>query len=201
MNVENPTLADLMDEAEVSRLLAKYGPGRRWPIHFEVSAETFSEWWRKLVAKSNRRGEAVLVIQRPDGQILLHTKRFYPEGIYRLPSGGVHPDEPVLEGMLREAKEETGLDVTLDRFLGTIEYEFRHVQQRLPFVSYVFVLQVNDSLPVAQDAGEQICDFRYVSHASLRQVAAQLRALPARWGDWGQFRAPPHDLAADALEP
>ena len=101
--------------------------------------------------------------------------------------------------MLREAKEETSLAVTLDRFLGTIEYEFRHGQQRLPFVSYVFFLQVDDSLPVAQDAGEQITDFRYVSPASLRQVAAQLRALPERWGDWGQFRAPPHDLAADAL--
>lgn len=201
VDVENPTLADLMDEAEVSRLLAEYGPGRRWPVNFEVSAETFGEWWRKLVVKSNRRGEAVLVIQRSDGQVLLHTKQFYPEGIYRLPSGGVHPDELVLEGMLREAKEETGLDVTLDRFLGTVEYEFHYEQRRLPFVSYVFVLQVNDGLPVAQDAGEQITDFRYVSPASLRQVAAQLRALPDRWGDWGQFRAPPHDLAADALEP
>ena len=199
MDIENPILADLMDEAEVSRLLAKYGPGRRWPIKVEVSAETFSEWWRKLVTKSNRRGEAVLVIQRPDGQILLHTKQFYPEAIYRLPSGGIHPGEPVLEGMLREAKEETSLAVTLDRFLGTVEYQFRHEQQRLPFVSYVFVLQVDDSLPVTQDAGEQISDFRYVSPANLRQVAAQLRALPDRWGDWGQFRAPPHDLAADAL--
>jgi 8-oxo-dGTP pyrophosphatase MutT (NUDIX family) len=199
--VKGPLLADLVDEAEISQLLADYGPGRRWRASLEVSASTFDDWWEKIVRKPNRRGEVVLAIRRPDGQILLHTKRFYPEGVFRLPSGGVHPEEAVLTGMTRESKEETGLDVTVDRFLGSVEYEFHHDQRRLPFVSYVFVVDADERTPVAQDPEEGITGFRYVSAPEIRRVAEQLRALPDRWSDWGNFRALPHDLVADALRP
>jgi 8-oxo-dGTP pyrophosphatase MutT (NUDIX family) len=197
--VKSLTLADLIDEDEVSQLLAEYGPGQRRRVALGVSTRSFDGWLGDMVTKANRRGEAVLVIRRPDGQVLLHAKRFYPEGVFRLPSGGVHPGEPVLAGAIREAKEETSLEVSTSRFLGTVEYEFRHGQRRLPFVSYVLVVQADNSVPVAQDPGEEISAFRYVSPAELRQVAAQLRALPPQWADWGRFRAPPHDLVADAL--
>jgi 8-oxo-dGTP pyrophosphatase MutT (NUDIX family) len=197
--VKGLTLADLINEAEISQLLAEYGPGQRRQVTREVSAFSFDHWWQKVANNPNRRGEVVMAIRRPDGRVLLHTKRFYPEGIFRLPSGGVQPDEAVLTGMAREAEEETGLDVTVDRFLGTVEYEFRHGRRRLPFVSYVFVLKADNSAPVAQDSGEEITGFRYVSPSELRMVAAQLRALPAEWSDWGHFRAPPHDLVADVL--
>jgi 8-oxo-dGTP pyrophosphatase MutT (NUDIX family) len=169
-------------------------------VSLKVSALTFDDWWKKIVSKPNRRGEVVLAIRRPDGKILLHTKRFYPEGVFRLPSGGVHVEEAVLTGMTREAKEETGLDVAVDRFLGTVEYEFRYGRRRLLFVSYVFVVHADERMPVAQDPEEEITGFRYVSPLGIRRVAEQLRALPGRWSDWGHFRAPPHDLVADALQ-
>lgn len=194
------TLADLINQAEISELIADYGPGQRRPVTLEVSAHSFDGWLEKMVHHPNRRGEAVLVIQRPDGRILLHTKRFYPKGVFRLPSGGVHPSEAVLAGATREAKEETGLDVTVDRFLGTVEYEFRNAQRQWPFVSYLFVLQADNSTPVVHDPGEEITGFRYVSPVRLRQVAAQLRKLPPQWTDWGHFRALPHDMVADALQ-
>jgi len=111
----------------------------------------------------------------------------------------VHPDEPVLSGVIRETKEETGLDVIVDRFLGMVEYEFCHGDQRLPFVSYVFLLRADNDRPVVQDPEEQITGFRYVTPPEIRAVAAQLRALPPKWADWGRFRAPPHDLVADVL--
>lgn len=197
MNV--PTLADLISEVEISELNADYGPGERRQVALEVSAQTFDDWLRKMVTKANRRGEVVLVIQRPDGQTLLHTKQFYPEGVYRLPTGGVHPDESVLSGAVREAREETGLTVTVDGFLGTVEYEFCHEGRRLFFVSYVLLLQANDHRPVVQDPDEQITGFRYVPPREIRAVAAQLRALPSEWDDWGRFRALPHDLIADVM--
>lgn len=198
--MEGPTLADLIDDTEISQLNADYGPGDRWRISLEVSALSFDNWLRKMGTSPNRRGEAVLAIRRPDGQVLLHTKRFYPQEIYRLPSGGVHPGEPVLSGVIRETKEETGLDVTVDRFLGTVEYEFRHAGRQLPFVSYVFLVQqTNNDQPEVQDPEEQITGFCYVAPNGIRVVGAQLRALPSEWADWGSFRAPPHDLVADAL--
>ncbi len=192
-------LNDLIDETEVSQLSAAYGPAERRQMLVEMELATFENWWEKLVIRSNRRGEVVLAIRRPDEQVLLHTKSFYPQGAYRLPSGGVHPGEAVLAGAMREAKEETGLDVTVERFVGVVEYEFRHGQRRLPFVSYVFVMQASADAPVPQDPDEEISGFRYVSPAEIRQVAAQLRALPPDWSDWGTFRAMPHDMVADAL--
>ena len=201
--MKGPTLADLIDEVEISQLNADYGPGDHRRVALEMSAllahVSFDDWLQKMVTSPNRRGEVVLAIQRPDGRTLLHTKRFYPEGIHRLPSGGVHPDEPVLSGVIRETKEETGLDVIVDRFLGTVEYEFCRGDQRLPFVSYVFLLRADNNRPVVQDPEEQITGFRYVTPPEIRAVAAQLRTLPPQWADWGRFRAPPHDLVADVL--
>ncbi|GAB4527849.1 MAG: NUDIX hydrolase [Anaerolineae bacterium] len=197
--MKGPTLADLIDEAEVSQLNAEYGPGERRGVALEVSALSFDGWLGKMATSPNRRGEVVLAIQRPDGQTLLHTKRFYPEGVYRLPTGGVHPDEPVLSGVTREAREETGLEVTIERFLGTVEYRFCYASQSLSFVSYVFLLRAGNNQPVVQDPDELIIGFRYVDAREIRRVAVQLRALPPEWGDWGRFRALAHDLVADAL--
>ena len=198
-SVEAPSLADLIDEDEVSHLLAQYGPGQRWQVARDVPADFFEEWWERLVVRPNRRGEVVLAIQRPDGNVLLHTKPFYPEGVFRLPSGGVHPGEPVLTWAIREAREETGLEVGIGRFLGMVEYTFRHAGRQMAFVSYVLLMPAGDDPPAAQDTKERISGFRYVAIPELRTIAAQLRGLPAPWSDWGHFRAPPHDLAADML--
>jgi 8-oxo-dGTP diphosphatase len=197
--VNHLTLADLVDEEEVARLFAEYEPAERWQITRQVRAEFFEEWWQRLVIKGNRRGEAVLAIQRLDGQILLHTKPFYPEGVFRLPSGGIHPHEAVLAGTIRETQEETGLKVNATRFLGMVEYHFQSNQRELPFVSYIWLVRTDRGQPSAQDPNERISGFRYVPPEDLRSIADQLRALPQAWHDWGQFRAPAHDLVAAAL--
>ena len=63
-----------------------------------------------------------MVIRRPNGRILLSIKTFYPRGAYRLPTGGIHPGEGVHDALVREAHEETGLDLTVERFLARIAY-------------------------------------------------------------------------------
>jgi 8-oxo-dGTP diphosphatase len=198
--MEAPELHDLIDETEVSQLIAAYGPGQRWHTSVEMVPANFDYWWRKVVIKASRRGEVVLAIQRPDGQLLLHTKSIYPPGLYRLPSGGLKPGETVLEGLLREVREETGLSVEVDRFLGMVEYEFRCRERRLPFVSYVFLVQAGDATPYPEDTSERITDLRYVPLLEIERVAAGLRRLPGSWADWGEFRAPPHDMVVDALK-
>jgi 8-oxo-dGTP pyrophosphatase MutT (NUDIX family) len=197
--LKDPTLADLIDEGELKQLQAEYGPGERRSILRQVTAKFFDEWWRLLVLKGNRRGEVVLALRRPDGRILLHTKQFYPEGVFRLPSGGVHPGEPALQAAVREAMEETGLEVTVERLLGLLEYQFQHAGRTLPFVSYVFLVRAGAGRPAVQDPHERITAFRFVEAPELRGVADRLRALPESWSDWGHFRAPAHDLAAEAL--
>lgn len=61
-------------------------------------------------------GLAVIVAVIDDGKILL-TKREDFE-VWCLPGGGVEEGESLAEGAIREAKEETGLDVELTRLVG-----------------------------------------------------------------------------------
>ncbi|NLE76666.1 MAG: NUDIX hydrolase [Chloroflexi bacterium] len=142
----------------------------------------------------------VLALCPSPGQVLLHTKAFYPAGVYRLPSGGVHRGEPVEEAMRREMWEEMGLLAEAERLVGLIEYRVRHGVESFVFASWVFLLQPQAcGAPQCHDAHEQITDFRAVPLAELRAVASQLRTLPRPWREWGQFRAPAHELTAAAL--
>ena len=61
-------------------------------------------------------GLAVIVAVIEDGKVLL-TKREDFE-VWCLPGGGVEEGESLAEGAIREAKEETGLDVELTRLVG-----------------------------------------------------------------------------------
>lgn len=197
----SPSLNELIDEAEIAHLAQAFGPARRMDVAVDMTPDTFEEWWKAVVGKPNRRGEVVLAVQRPDRRVLLHTKAQYPTGTYRLLSGGVKPGEAVLDALTREAYEETGLGVTIARFAGVIAYGFRHVEddRQMAFVSYVFIVRADDSPPAVQDPEEHITDFRFVAPGELPAIARALRGLPPGWADWGEFRAPAHELVAEAL--
>ncbi len=140
-----------------------------------------------------------MVIVRPNGKVLLHTKGFYPQGVYRLLSGRVLWRDAVAHTLHREVAEETSLEVTIESFLGLIEYQFRWQDDALPFVSYVFELHEVGGELHCLDQGEGITGFREVDVGELSQVAAELERLEPQWKDWGNFRAVAHYLVEDAL--
>jgi 8-oxo-dGTP diphosphatase len=59
-----------------------------------------------------------------DGRILLNC---FGEGLYyNFPGGGIEAGETALEAVVREVREESGLDVAAQEHLFTFEYEPRH---------------------------------------------------------------------------
>src|SRR5215475_6436371 len=66
--------------------------------------------------KHNRAHDVTLFIITDD-RIVVIKKPMYLPGIYRAPSGGIAPGEAFEAGALREAYEETGLAVALERYL------------------------------------------------------------------------------------
>ncbi|MDO8684795.1 MAG: NUDIX hydrolase [Armatimonadota bacterium] len=162
----------------------------------EVGQEFFD--FIKLGKEMKRtHAEVVMVIPRPDGQVLLMTKSFYPQSVYRLPSGGIHIDESAEDGLRRELMEETCLDLPVDKFLGELNYLFRCGNQAATFASYIYLMEPTSEEPNCADADEQITDFRYVPISDLPSIANHLRSLPGKWADWGRFRAIAHDFVAE----
>lgn len=189
---------NLYTPAELQALERSFGPFRREVVDLTVGPDS-NAFWHPMRAK-NRRGEVVLVFQPEPGQVLVHTKTFYPPGVYRLPTGGILLGEAVLDALRREAAEETGLSVEPQRFLGLVEYHFHREVEEALFASWAFLLRpVGQGVVHSQDTGEQIAEFRTVPVEDLRRIATQLRALPFPWMDWGRFRAVVHDLVAEEL--
>ena len=188
-------IESLINPAEIEELARQYGPIERRSHSLEVGKKNF-EYWRRALAK--KRGEVIFVVERPAG-LILHTKDFYPAGTYRLPSGGVKWGESVLSALHREAQEEMGLEIEVERFLGLLEYELRCEKERLPFVSYVFLVRGSAGELAPQDEEERILSFRQVPLAGLAAAADSLRALEGDWRDWGEFRALAHDFVVEML--
>jgi ADP-ribose pyrophosphatase YjhB (NUDIX family) len=186
-----PNTRALVDENEIRALAARYGEPLRWTRIIAASGK-WNPWWAPKL--DQRRGEVVLAITRPNDRVLVHTKRFYPPGIFRLPTGGIHWGENADDAARREAFEETGLEILLARFVGVVEYDFRVGEEHLPFVSYVFVTAETEANPRVMDADEAITEFRAVPVVDLGRMAAELEGLTGEWREWGLCRALPHRM-------
>src|SRR5439155_20023920 len=74
------------------------------------------------VQRPGRFDEACMVLHQRNGKGPLSIKPFYPRGAYRLPTGGIHHGERILDALRRETEEETGLETETKRFLAWITY-------------------------------------------------------------------------------
>jgi 8-oxo-dGTP pyrophosphatase MutT (NUDIX family) len=187
---------------EVSELARRYGEPRA--VH-----ATIHDGFDDPIRRRDRFGEVLMAVRRPNGKLLVAIKTFYPRGAYRLPTGGIHHGESIHAALVRETKEETGLDTTVRRFLATIAYRGQSSPTAAPlFHTFAFLLDEVGGTLGALDTDEQIEDWREMAPAELRAQAAMLDALVTEgtksiggsWSDWGRFRAIAHRAVADALE-
>jgi ADP-ribose pyrophosphatase YjhB (NUDIX family) len=162
------------------------------------------------IRRRDRYGEVLMAVRRPNGKLLVAIKTFYPRGAYRLPTGGIHHGERILDALLRETHEETGLETEVRRFLATISYRGRSKPQEPPlFHTFAFLIDELGGTLGALDTSERIEAWREISPADLRDQAEVLERIATEgtadiggsWADWGRFRAVAHRAVADALAP
>jgi ADP-ribose pyrophosphatase YjhB (NUDIX family) len=133
-------------------------------------------------------------IVRPNGKghwdLLLFEHCDFPDAPIQIPGGGVEPDEPVEEVLMREIEEESGLvGLQIDRKLGVSEVpSIVHPQKML--VRHCFLLKVPRSVPdtwihCVQGAGEdKDMRFEYKWHS----ISPDFKLT----GDLGFFLSPAH---------
>lgn len=80
-----------------------------------------------MAAKTHQpthRVGAFAVIFDDDGRVLV--SRRVDSGWFNLPGGGVEPDESATQGLVREVREECGLDVAVGRLVGVYSKPQKH---------------------------------------------------------------------------
>jgi 8-oxo-dGTP pyrophosphatase MutT (NUDIX family) len=187
---------------EVDELARRYGEPRRLDANIH-------DGFDDPIRRKDRFGEVLMAVRRPNGKLLVAIKTFYPRGAYRLPTGGIHHGESIYDALVRETKEETGLDTAVRRFLAAIAYRGRSSPGAPPlFHTFAFLLDELGGALGAIDTEEQIEDWREMAPSELRTQASLLenlstegkKSIGGSWADWGRFRAIAHRAVADALE-
>jgi ADP-ribose pyrophosphatase YjhB (NUDIX family) len=188
-------------EIQIARIAAQYGAPRRVTV-------TLQGWPFDPLDRGDRYGEVCMVIRRPGGTLLTATKTYYPPECFRLMTGGVSHGEQIMDALLREVDEETGLTVEVRRFLAVIEY--RLAQEDAPevsFATFAFLLDEVAGTLAARDPNERLAAYREIMPSELPDLADMLDEAPAgfdpeiggSWRDWGRFRAVVHRVVYDGM--
>ncbi len=151
--------------------------------------------------RPNRRGEIVFLLENEQSQALLHTKPFFPNGVYRLLSGGINTGEAVEETLHREVFEETGFKINNGICHALIFFTLQYDTLSMPFVTYLYHIRGVNGAPVVHDKSEKISGFCWIDIKDLDDIYRQLLQLSDNWQDWGLFRALPHKIFYETLCP
>jgi len=182
-----------LTEAVLAPLRERYGEPRPLSWEGEVSAEEFT-----LAGGSpERRHDVTFFVFDPSGRLALIQKPSYPEGVWRPPGGGVRPGERFETGVEREAKEELGIQIELERFLVSTEAIFRSADGVIDWRTHVFSARTGDVELDPIDTHE-ISAARW---GTSEELAGPIRARLLETGRalW-RYRVALHDAALASLD-
>ena len=171
--------------AELAFLRQQYGTPKRVDFEVEMLPDEFALVQRSM--ERGRRHDVTIFIQYQGKYVVIEKHAYAKTGIVRAPSGGAQPSESLIIAAQREASEETGFDVEIDRFI--LESHVRlhcRTQPAVPWVSYVFLAHV-----VGGKLGAK--DLREISDVQLRsrqELLTDVRPLMLASGLGGfEYRA------------
>lgn len=121
---------------------------------------------------------AFAIIRDQDGRVLI--SRRSDSGWFNLPGGGVEPHESPSEGLAREVREETGLEVTIGRLVGLYAKPQKH-EVVLTFEARVSggALQPSDEADLHEWVAPAELEQRQILPKHLERIQDALRAEPA----------------------
>jgi 8-oxo-dGTP pyrophosphatase MutT (NUDIX family) len=182
---------------DVEELEARLGKPLESVMSYEIAPSEYD-----MVKGSMRKGRAhdvTMFIRKSDEpeMIAVIRKPFFPPDAFRAPSGAANEGENLGVGALREAREETGLDVELTRYVARINARFTSDGRAIDWTSHIFEAEAKDGEIEPIDTHE-IAEARW---ASLEELQGPIRQALLETG-WSLFRyrVALTDLTVGALE-
>ncbi len=158
---------------EISALESKFGRPGVALLSYAISEEEFL-----FIRSTQKEGRAhdITAFIPYEGRIAVIKKPSYPDGAWRVPSGGIRKGESFEEGLRREVREETGLSVEMNRYLYRLRVRFVAGDERIDWTTHA-VEAFLDGQPPAELEPEDT-----------REIVA------ARFLDWEVLLGPVRDL-------
>jgi 8-oxo-dGTP pyrophosphatase MutT (NUDIX family) len=180
-----------LTDAVLAPLHETYGD----PALLEWDGEVTDPELALITYSPGRRHDVTLFVFNGDRLALIRKPHFGP-GVWRTPGGGIKPGEDFVAGAVREAFEETGAEVELDRYLLRAEPVFRFADTAVPWQTHVFSATTKTEFLLPRDAHE-IAAARWGTAAELagpirNKLLATGRAL------W-RYRVALHDATLEKL--
>jgi 8-oxo-dGTP pyrophosphatase MutT (NUDIX family) len=184
-----------LTEAMLEAAARRWGTPRRISLAFGIS-----ERERDMIRGSRRDGRShdiTVFIRRADGFAVI-AKPWYGPGLWRAPSGALKPGEELETGAKREAYEETGLAVDLERYLVRVDAAFWCGAEVEPWHTHVFLARAGAGELDPKDTSE-ISGARW---ATREEIQGPIRtALLDTGAGLFRYRVALTDEAFEALDP
>jgi 8-oxo-dGTP pyrophosphatase MutT (NUDIX family) len=144
-------------------MIAEWEENYGRPVHRTLD-QTVSPEEYAIIAGSQKDGRAhdITLYIAHEGKIAVIAKPFYPPSLYRAPSGGLNPGESLEEGAQREAREETGLEISLTHYLLRTNVRFHEGDNTIDWQSHVFAAEAI-SAELAPTDTEEIREARWAA--------------------------------------
>lgn len=136
---------------------------------------------------NDRRGEVVFCVIK-DKKIITIRSSEYPEGVFRIPTGGINYGEDIKQAVIREVKEELGVKANITSFEGVIKWTFSHRKKHVNFYSYLFILEYESGALLVDALEDEVSEVKLCTRKELNGISNYLLTLQSFWDDWGRFR-------------
>ena len=180
-----------VDEALLAPVRARFGEPLVLPWEGAVSDDEF----RLAGSIPGRRHDVTIYVFNGDRLALIRKPQYAPE-LWRPPGGGINVGEDFVAGVAREAREELGIPIELDRYLLRTEAVFQRGEESLPWQTHVFSAHTGAEELVPEDTHE----IEAARWGTLAELQGPLReALLASGRSLWRYRVALHDAVAEAL--
>lgn len=180
-----------VDESVLAPLRERYGEPERLVWNGEISAREHA-----LATYDPSRLHDVTLFIFNGERLALIRKPHFEDGIWRPPGGGVKPGEDFVAAVRREALEETGLRVEMERYLVDAAARFLYESRELAWRTHVFLAVTADKDLAPRDTDE----IQAARWGTLPELGGPLRErLLATGRAFWRYRVALHDAAAAAL--